>query len=328
MNNNNLERKMKIAMIGCGAMSEFHLDAIRGVGLEITDIAASPNSQKVRNFADRHMIPNVWANPVQLIEDGDWNGLIISSSIDSTFGLLQHAIARDIPVLVEKPVTSQSNILSQVNLVNPKVMVGYNRRFYPAFQEMKKTLEATGPSMISVEIPEILKESSIDTFVKFQNVRENSVHVFDLLRFLAGEIEILSLKKLQSRKKNEGTLAILQSNQGHLISVVMNYNASSNFKINIDDGVSRYKFDPLEEVAIYKGMDISEPKKGQTTRSYRPKLILSKRSDPEEGLYKPGFFGQASAFRKMVLGEESNFHASLEDALKALKIAEALTSSE
>ena len=324
MSNGHSESKMKIAMIGCGAISKFHLDAVRGVGLEITDIAASPNSQKVKIFAAEHKIENVWANPVQLIESADLNGLIISSTLESTFNLLQHAIQRDIPVLVEKPVANKSMILSQIDTLNPKVMVGYNRRFYPAFQEMKKTLEIVGPSMITVEIPETIENTSSNSPTRYKNVRENSVHIFDLLRFLAGEIEICSIERLKSR--NEGSVAILRSIQGHLISLIMNYNASSNFKISIDNGAKRYKFDPLEEVSIYEGMDISEPKKGQTSRNYRPKLILNERADPQEAFYKPGFFGQANSFRQLVHGENSIFNASLEDASKALILAETLTS--
>lgn len=320
--------RLRIAIIGCGAIAKSHVDAFRGVGLEVTDIAAAPNSSRVKIFSEENMIPNVWANPMQLINEGDWDGLLITSSIDSTFKLLQQSISRNIPILVEKPVAERSIILSQLDLNNPKVMVGYNRRFYPAFQEMKKILEFIGPSMITVEIPEVIDNSSSDNPGRFKNVRKNSVHIFDLIRFLAGDIEVLSIERIGLNEKNPGTIAIFRSHFGHLISVTMNYNASSNFKISIDNGARRYEFNPLEEVSIYEGLNILESKKGQTIRIYKPNLISRGRSDPAENIYKPGFSGQANSFRKMIQGEEANSHATLQDALEALKIAEALAPYE
>ncbi len=326
MNNQVNHLRPNIALIGCGPISNFHVDAARGAGLEITDVAASPNSINVSKFASKHNIPGVWMDPFELIENGTWDGLLIAATTPVTMELLKFAMRRGLPILVEKPVTLESALFDSIDTNAKNVMVGYNRRFYPSFQEMKNILSTQVDFMINVEIPEKLTTNELDRHFPFTGVRLNSVHVFDLVRYLVGPLDILSIENLRNSKGNEAAVMVMRSHRGHLINIIINYEASANFKIILDDGSTRYHFSPLEQADVFEGMQLIEPTKEFPLRRYSPILKSSVRSDPSETHFKPGFLGQAMAFRKMILGQESTEHATLLDARKALLVAEMVTS--
>ncbi len=318
----------RIALIGCGPISNFHVDAARGAGLEISHVAASPNSINVSSFALKHGIPNVWMDPFELIETASWDGLIIAATTKVTLELLKFAMKKNLPILVEKPVTLETSLFDSIDCNVQNVMVGYNRRFYPAFQEMKHVLDTQEGFMINVEIPERLMTNALDIHFPFTGVRLNSVHVFDLVRYLVGPLDVLHIEKMDNLEKNEGAVVLLRSHKGHLINITMNYEASANFKIVLDKGSKRFNFSPLEQAETFDGMQVIEPTKEFPLRRYSPILQSSVRSDPSEKLFKPGFLGQANAFRGIILGQESTEHATLLDAQKALLIAEIVTSRD
>lgn len=328
MNNRVNQYQPTIALIGCGPISDFHVDAARGAGLEISHIAASLNSINVSKFALKHGIPQVWMDPFELIESASWDGLIIAATTKVTLELLEVAMKKSLPILVEKPVTLEAASFDSVDSNIQNVMVGYNRRFYPAFQEMKNILATQEGFMINVEIPEKLNTNPSDKYFPFTGVRLNSVHVFDLVRYLVGPLDVLNVENLLTLEKSEGAVALLRSHNGHLINITMNYEASANFKIILDKGSRRFSFSPLEQADIFEGMQVIEPTREFPLRRYSPILKSSIRSDPSENLFKPGFLGQANAFRRIILGEDSTEHATLLDAQKALLIAEIVTSRD
>ena len=304
---------------------DFHVGAARGVGMNLSGIAASINSTKVAAFAVKHNIPNVWSNPLDLIDSDTWDAMLIAIRTEATLPLLERAMARNLPVLVEKPVALSPHAISDILIQQSRVMVAYNRRYYPKFQEIKKILDTSEPVMMSVEIPEKLDFSSGNPSAPFTGVRLNSVHVFDLIRFLVGPIEILNIQSIASTKGRAGTFATLRSDSGHLVSIKMNYQASANFKLEIDHGSRRYAFCPLEQFEIFEGMKVTEPTKIIPIRNYEPVSLIRERSDPSEIRFKPGFFGQAQEFKQIINGDCSGNYATLLDARKALELAEALT---
>ncbi|CAB5160649.1 unannotated protein [freshwater metagenome] len=315
----------RIALVGCGPISNFHVDAVNGVGMRVTDVAASKNSVTVGSFASKFDIPNVWKDPEQLILEGSWDGLVLAAPTKAMLPLLTLAISRNLPVLVEKPVAMSSFALDSIQGNPQQVMVAYNRRFYPKIQELKQILQISKPALISVEIPEKLLPSSTGALNEiYSGVIQNSAHMFDIIRFLAGALEIVFVDSPGDRKRELGSLMVLRSEHGHLISLKMNYQASANFSITADIDTKRYSLLPLELLSIYDGMNVVEPTQEVPVRSYKPQLQSQLRSDPSEFKYKPGFLGQAQAFKELMLGEPSSYMAHLDDTRKALQIAEIL----
>ncbi len=68
---------MKLALIGCGNIAKFHIEAFNSLGVNIDHCASSLNSSTINKFADKYKIPNVWADPIKLAKAQNvWDGIV------------------------------------------------------------------------------------------------------------------------------------------------------------------------------------------------------------------------------------------------------------
>src|SRR3954454_13148184 len=86
-------------------------------------------------------------SPSELLADGSVDGVFVASRHDSHAGYVIEAIRNRKPVFVEKPLAIDREQLAAVRDAydaaaaagsNPWVMVGFNRRFAPATESIKK----------------------------------------------------------------------------------------------------------------------------------------------------------------------------------------------
>jgi predicted dehydrogenase len=306
-------------MIGSGNIAPFHIDAIRANGLDLVYLASSPNSTRGRKLSEKYKIPNFFNNAQDLIVNSEWDGLVIVSSIEVTLEYLQIASRYSKPILVEKPVSLSSIELKNEFVNSSKILVGYNRRFYENINYLKSVLSDFGPCLISVELPQELNYRN-PHFPMFE-VLSNSVHMFDTLRYLCGDIEVDDIKHLSGL----GTQVSLHSKRGDLISMTLNYNSPANFSISADCFPKKYVLKPLEVLTEYCGMKVVEPDAGVPVRRYQPEIKMQHFSEKIFSGIKPGFKNQYQEFSSMVHGNSRKFGASLEDALAAIKLAEVVT---
>ena len=108
-----------------------------------------------------------------------------------------------------------------------------------------------------------------------------------------------------------------------MCSIVANWNAPANFALIIDSADERFELKPLEDGALYKGIEIVQAG-SSGRRTYAPKKIASFAEPNDSDGYKPGFLGQAQALLELAHGKRSTVAASLNDAKEALLFAEAL----
>lgn len=59
-------RNIKIAIIGCGNIANYHIEALKEFNLTALHCASSPNSKKIIKFSNKYEIKNVWKNPIEL----------------------------------------------------------------------------------------------------------------------------------------------------------------------------------------------------------------------------------------------------------------------
>lgn len=103
-----------VAAIGCGPISEFHVPALREAGLRVTAVATRAGSLRLTDFAQRHHIPLVFDDWIELLRARDgWDALLIASRIDATIEVFRQALEADAPILVEKPVALSSSDLTR-----------------------------------------------------------------------------------------------------------------------------------------------------------------------------------------------------------------------
>jgi predicted dehydrogenase len=319
--------KPRLAIIGTGSISDFHVAAAKAVGFSVDHIAASPKSVTIDTFANKHLISNTWSSPIELAESWDhWDAIVLATTTEALAPLVELAMRSKKPVLTEKPVGVSSKQISHLVENSENVLVGFNRRYYAPIQEAKRFIEMGGPSIVHVELPESVPWSIELGRRDNKQVRLNSVHGFDLVNYLfPHDVNTFSCDRHMLPGSRGGVL-VTHSQKGDICTIAANWNAPANFSITIDRDDERFELRPLEYGFRYQGMESVEPTKESPIRKYIPQIIHRYPPDSESIEYKPGFIGQYREFLLMIDDEKPKIGATLHDAKIALQFAEALIS--
>ena len=319
-----MNNPLRLAIVGSGEIANFHVAAAKSAGFDVVGVAARKNSQTVNAFAQTHAIEKVWSDPTELVASGEWDALILAASTEAIIPLLKQALDVGKPVLVEKPISTSSSELIPLINYEKNVMVGFNRRFYAPVQAAKRFIQSGGPCSIHLQLPESVsydqKSNTWDT--KF--VRLNSVHGFDLANFLTGGLTIESTIRVGSTEDRRGGVVVMSSSRGDICTISANWNAPANFAMTIDRDGERFELRPLEFGTRYQGMQVVEPTNEIPIRRYLPKEVEQFPPDQRSLDFKPGFVAQCEALAALVRGEHSETAATINDAYRALLVAEAL----
>jgi predicted dehydrogenase len=289
----------RLAIIGTTQIAKSHVDAARKVGFDVCHVAGSNNSNTAQGFATSNAISNVWNDPIALATSGEWDAIIIASAAESIAELLQCAMKSNNAVLVEKPVVLESQLFDQFHDSTNRVIVGFNRRFYAAVTEAKKFVSERPACLIQLHVPESIMLNS-DGEWEYSRVKTNSTHAFDLLSFITGGVHDLKIDSVIRDSKKTAAIATGRSNRGDVCSIIANWNAPANFTLTIDSGDERFELKPLENGALYKGLEVMQSG-SSGRRTYVPKQVASFSEPIDSDGYKPGFLGQAQADRKSVV---------------------------
>ena len=277
-------------------------------------------------FARRFGIPQVFSDPLELASSHDWDALVLAVAPHAALDLLAVAAATGRPVLVEKPVALCSTVLRPYATRWPNVLVGYNRRFYTPVQEARQFATFGPPCLAQLEIPEHAPLRAVPgSGVDPTRVLTHSVHGFDLARFILGPLSADLVRPRVFGTGRDGAAALLRSSRGDVVQYVGNWNAPANVSLTLDRAGSRYQLRPFESGAIYEGMTVVEADAETPIRRYTPTLMRRVALDPCDQLFKPGFVQQAGALLRLCRNERGDTAATLEDAVAALEMAEAVT---
>jgi predicted dehydrogenase len=308
-----------IVIIGTSPIVSFHIRALREAGLTPIAIASSNlNSKNAENFATKNKIPIFFPNWKKMLDEQEYDGILIATKIEYTIEILEESIKYNIPILVEKPVAFDSKSLEKIlQFAHDKIMVGYNRRYYKTIKHVKKNVdtkkEITQSSMIAPETPTI------------RNFFDNTSHCIDMLYFIFGEIHLEFVKKIIFEDQIKGIVAIFSTKQNNIIQFTGNWGTSENFSLSTYIGKKKLELKPFEELKIFEGMDVIEPTEESPIRKYIPKKLETIKLENIDGKIKPGFYQQAIEFAKMIeTGTKSQNVPSLMDAKKTIEICESL----
>ena len=307
-------KKIKLAYIGAGPISNFHIPAIKKLGFGV-NLFYSRNYIKAKNFAILHKInlpEKTFKTFLSKIKNVD--AIILSIKTDVTAKYLEKLCKFNKPIFVEKPGALNAKDLIKIRKIKKsKIFFLYNRRFYNSIKEAKKFVASSKHCFASVKIPD-----SIKTKKQFY---VNGCHVIDLLLHFFNDLKLVESYKL---KKNLGYYFLLKSKKNDLISCLLNWGSPQNFEINIiNETNERLELKPLETSYFYKGMKKIEPTKKYPLRSYNPAL-LKKKSTIFKGMnFKPGFIDQYKEVKQIILKKNKNhLLCNIEQAIKVLNLIE------
>jgi len=139
----NIARTVNWGIIGCGDVCEVKSGpAFNKVANSKLMAVMRRNFEKAKDFAQRHGVPNYYADAAELINDREVNAIYIATPPSSHESYLEMALTAGKPVYVEKPVTVNSasveRMMEMEKRYDAKVSVAHYRRGLPLFNKIKQ----------------------------------------------------------------------------------------------------------------------------------------------------------------------------------------------
>jgi myo-inositol 2-dehydrogenase / D-chiro-inositol 1-dehydrogenase len=219
--------ELRIAVLGVGMMGAFHVDAlskrVRGARVTVINDFLDDKAAEVAGKVGAR----VETDPIAAINDSDVDAVLIASPGDAHTEQLNACLDRGIPVLCEKPLTtdiSSAYAIAQKEKALGKqlIQVGFMRRFDPEYAALRKLISDGGlgnPLMVHC----VHRNPAVgDHFNSEFMIRDSIVHEVDVVRFLLDE-EITSvevIKGVSSSSAPHGThdpmLVIFETESGRI----------------------------------------------------------------------------------------------------------------
>ena len=307
---------MRLAVVGAGRIVNFHLPALRAAGFELAAIAARSNSSSARSIAKEFGIPKVFGTSQELISQiQHFDAILIASSSNSHLEYLSKLSNLTIPTLIEKPVFTNIDLnttLTDSDLLAKHIMVGYNRRFYPSVKSFKRLIDQRQGGLLSICVPELSGSEKPSAEEIYTCLRQNTVHIFDLLHFLF-PLQTFS-KNIFVHWNSDSTLAlvIVLQDKSFLIDVNITFGSPGNYNFEFRSGSQLATLKPLERLDVFEGMLIEDPTSEKPVRTYTPNPVSKLESSATA--FKPGFLEQAKHFFELASKSPTSGHATLQDA--------------
>src|SRR6478752_9951773 len=190
---------LRVAVIGAGRMGADHIQRLN-TRIHGAEVAAVVDVDLTRAQAAIEGIPGAvaLADAEEALSNGDVNAVLIATPGFLHEDILLKAIAKDIPILCEKPLTPDAEsawkiVQAEEKLGHKRIQVGFMRRFDAEYA-------ALGQVIRDRELGELLmlhhQHRNPDTPQGFTNemlINDSVVHEFDAIRFFTGE-EITSVQ--------------------------------------------------------------------------------------------------------------------------------------
>ena len=315
----------RIGFVGSGRIAEFHVKAATAAGFDVSVVCGRPGSISLEKFKVKFPhIPTVTSLEEMYKYELDAFSIITSS--DSLLSIYETLLETyDVPVLIEKPVTLNSSLLeaNRIDLHRQKTLVGYNRRFYSSVQELKMLIDSN-PNFLQSHwnIPEISWEINSSKTNRELFIKDNSVHMLDLLLFLNGSIADMILRKFTPNNLNHYCSGIIEFDNGRIVTLNLSFGVPDNTHISYFAPGFNIQLKPIEILYNYEDLEMFPASEENPIKKYVPKIKKTWQISLADRDFKPGFLLQYKELINLCFDKPKNHSASLYDALQALKLAE------
>jgi myo-inositol 2-dehydrogenase / D-chiro-inositol 1-dehydrogenase len=183
-----------MAVLGCGRIGRLHAGNVarhtRARLLKVYDVAAAAAAASATEFGARAAtsLDEIWS-------DRAIAAVLIATPTATHVPLITQAVAAGKAVLCEKPVDLDLERARQcwqeIAPRNPRVMIGFNRRFDPSYHALRERLQ--GGEIGRLEIAVITNRDPAPPPADYIGgsgglFRDMTIHDFDMARYLAGDI--------------------------------------------------------------------------------------------------------------------------------------------
>jgi len=210
--------KASVSFLGSGNFATAVLiPAFREAGARLRSVASSGGVSGV-HAGRKFGFEETTTDTQQLFEDPATNAVVVTTRHDSHARFVLDAMRAGKHVFVEKPLCLTAGELQDIEAAHdeagnaaPMVMVGFNRRFAPHVQKIKKLLAGTsGPKafVMTVNAGTIPADHwTQDAEIGGGRIIGEACHFVDLLRFLA-DVPITAWQRLDMDTQTRDTVSI------------------------------------------------------------------------------------------------------------------------
>lgn len=239
---------IRIGVVGIGGIGQGHVRRLQRAMPDIARVTAiaDVDSKRTEVLAREISGLRIFSSGLELIESQDVDAVVVATGGSTHAELVLRAISLEKPVFCEKPlaptVTECQRILdAEIAKGRRFVWVGFNRRFDPAYQEMKKLLE-----MGSVGNPLLAHCAHRNPGVPVHYtgdmpITDTAVHEFDTLRWLFDQ-EVTAVQAFKPPRSSRARPDLIQDPLLLLLTL------SSGIVADVEIFVNAYGYDVRCEV--------------------------------------------------------------------------------
>ncbi len=191
-----MKREIRVAFIGCGKHANENLyPSLEYANMHLVAVCAR-HLENAKRQALLFGAQGAYDDYHLMLEKEQIDGLLVCVNEEMHYQAAREALSRGIPVFVEKPPCASLKEAKELcDLSRQKdlyLMVGFNKRFGPVYQEAKNIIKKGGVgSLNSVSIRAFVGE----TLNEKRLLLDVGIHYADLLRFFGGEVRNIQVKK-------------------------------------------------------------------------------------------------------------------------------------
>ena len=309
--------KVRMALIGAGGMANrvhypslAEMEDVELVGL--CDIV----EEKLNETADKFGIEKRYSDYKQMIEETAPDGVYVLMPPHHLFDLVIHSLQEKLHVFIEKPpgITAEQT-RQMANLAEENgclTMVGFNRRYIPAFRKCRDMVREVGSL-----------NQCVSTFYKYHTAGPyyngaidvltcDAVHAVDALRFMGGDVaKVVSKVRALGLKFDTSFTALVEFESGAVGVLLANWQTGGRehtFEMHAA-GISCF-INPDEQIIINRDNE-------RSAEVFTPQEVAG--SDDNRIFY--GFFHQSRHFVDCIQkGQESE--TCFRDAAKTMELVD------
>lgn len=209
----------RVAVIGTGYFSQFHLDAWERLNVNLVGIC-SLNLNEAKEYSKKFRNCKSYTNVKRMIEETHPSIVDIIVPPQNQLIVLKQVLKFDVNIICQKPFTNSlkeaKELFYKITELGIKLYVHENFRFQPWYLKIKKLLNKNiigDPYQVFFKMRPgdgQGKQAYLNRQPYFQSmdrflIRETGIHFIDIFRFLFGEINYVysKLKKLNPNIKGE-----------------------------------------------------------------------------------------------------------------------------
>ncbi len=228
---------LKVALVGCGLISLYHLRAWQAAGAEVVAVCDTDRA-KAEARGQEFGVARVYEDAQAMFAEGGFEAVDIAASVGAHAPVARMAADAGVHIMCQKPlcetVAEAEALIDHVG-ARVRFMVHENYRFRPHYMTVRRwidegrigavrhaSISCRGSGLCPREgtVPFLIERQPYLTGFRRNLVFETMIHHLDVLRCLCGPLEVVAarLNRLAEGLPGEDTAAILMAGRDGFIA--------------------------------------------------------------------------------------------------------------